>query len=182
VTVELPDEFKPYEPVQTAGGGPDLGVLERLLFFAAAWLDAYVIAGAWLAFKVAAKWAAWQHIAKLPPALKDEDDRKYMHARFQLSSNLLGRFLNGTLYNIFCAGMGCVVGNVLLRYSYTNFLPESLWYSNFFMLIGIAALIGLPLIVLPLLGPKRTKKLKAKRHKLWNRLKNLSYKDLQQRR
>jgi hypothetical protein len=96
VIAKLPDEFEARKSLQGEGEGPDLGLLERLLFFAAVWMDAHVIAGAWLAFKVAAKWVAWEHIVKLPETLKYEDDRKYMYARLQLSSNLLGRFLSGT--------------------------------------------------------------------------------------
>ena len=152
VTVKIPNEFKAWGPAQKAGGGGDLGVLERLLFFAAVWQDAHVIAGAWLAFKVAAKWAAWQHIAKIPEAFNDEDDRKYLNARFQLSSNLLGRFLNGTLYNIFCAGVGWICAKGVLAYidSFDSFPRDYLWYWVFGVYIFIAALIGRSLIVLPL--------------------------------
>jgi hypothetical protein len=152
VTVELPDEFKAYEPTRKTGGGPHRGVLERLLFFAAVWRDAYVIAGAWLAFKVAAKWAAWQHIAKLPATLKDEDERKYMQARYRLSSSLLGRFLNGTLYNIFCAGVGWLCAKSILDYidSFHSFPRDDLRYWGVGVFIGVAALIGRPLIGSPL--------------------------------
>jgi hypothetical protein len=159
VTVKIPDEFKAWEPAQKAGGGSDLGLLERLLFFAAVWQDSHVIAGAWLAFKVAAKWAAWQHIAKLPVTFKDEDDRKYLNARFQLSSNLLGRFLNGTLYNIFCAGVGALCGKALSEYIY--FVPaDDLRYWVVGVYIFIVVLIGWPLIGSPLM---------AKLESLWNR-------------
>ena len=158
VTAELPSEFKAGESLQEEGGGPDLGILERLLFFAAFWMNAHVVAGGWLAFKVAAKWAAWQHIVKLPETLKDEDDRRFMHARLQLSSNLLGRFLNGTLYNIFCASVGWVVAKGLLKY--TNDLShQNLWYWNISVFILVGILIGVPLIVFPILGPTLTEKL-----------------------
>ena len=107
-----------------------------------------------------------QHVAKIPEILKGKNDEVYAYARFQLSCRLLGRFLNGTLYNIFCAGTGWVISNVLLRYSYSYFLHANLWYWNFLVFILIAVLIGVPLIILPFLGPKRTKKLKAKLEKL----------------
>jgi hypothetical protein len=152
VTVKFPDEFEEFEESEKGGGGKELGILERLLFFGSAWLEAYVIAGGWLTFKVAAKWASWQHVTKIPEELKDEDERKYMDARRKLSSHLLGRFLNGTLYNVFCAGVGWVVGSFLLgyyRHTYGRFLPENLWYWNFFVLIGVAALVGRPLIGSP---------------------------------
>jgi hypothetical protein len=164
VTSKIPDEFKTWRLAQKAGGGADLGLLERLLFFAAFWMDAHVVAGAWLAFKVAAKWAAWQHIAKLPDTLKDEDDRQYMAARFWLSSNLLGRFLNGTLYNIFCAGSGWLLGKTLLF----NKIYLLHWVFGVFILVAILFLIGVPLIVFPLLDRERTEKLNGKLEKIWN--------------
>lgn len=152
--VKFPGEFEDFEESEKGGGGNELGILERLLFFVSAWLGQYVIAGGWLTFKAAAKWASWQHITKVPETLKEEgsDERKYMDARRRLSSRLLGRFLNGTLYNIFCAGVGWGVGNLILeyyRYTYGRFLPANLWYWNFFVLIGVAYLIGRPLIGSP---------------------------------
>jgi hypothetical protein len=161
VTVNFPAEFEDFEESEKGGGGKELGILERVLFFAAAWLDAYVIAAGWLTFKVAAKWASWQHITKIPETLKQEytkgghitylniTERQYLDARRRLGSHLLGRFLNGTLYNIFCAGVGYVVGNVLLRYSYGSFSPENLRYCNFSVFILVAALIGRSLIGKP---------------------------------
>ena len=124
-----------------------------------------MIAGAWLAFKVAAKWAAWQHIAKLPDTFENEDAKKYLNARFQLSSNLLGRFLNGTLYNVFCAGVGFLFGKALL----VNKIYLLHWIVGVFILVVILILIGVPLIVFPILGPrdKRVRKLKAMRLVMW---------------
>jgi hypothetical protein len=122
----FPDEFKEFKSAEKRGGGEELGVLERVLFFASAWLDAYVIGGGWLTFKVAAKWATWQHITKIPETLEGEEDKKYMHARRRLSSRLLGRFLNGTLYNIFCAGVGWLCSKAL--FLWIGSLPEHLWY------------------------------------------------------
>jgi hypothetical protein len=161
VTVKFPVEFEEFEDSEKGGGGKELGILERLLFFASAWLETYVIGGGWLTFKVAAKWASWQHITKVPETLKQEhlrgrhitylgaDDRKYMDARRTLSSRLLGRFLNGTLYNIFCAGVGWVCGKTLLAYIY-SFRPEDdLRYWIVGVFIGVAGLIGWPLIGAP---------------------------------
>jgi hypothetical protein len=171
VTVELPKEFEAWEPAQKGGGGSDLGLLERLLFFAALWQDAHVIAGAWLAFKVAAKWAAWQHIAKIPETFQGEDDKKYLQARFLLSSNLLGRFLNGTLYNIFCAGVGWLCGMGILAYiDSINYFPLDLryWVGLCVSILAIV-LIGWRLIGAPFL--KLMKELKAKLEKRWKRAK-----------
>jgi hypothetical protein len=162
VTVEFPDAFKDFEDSETGGGGKQLGILERLLFFASAWLDAYVIAGGWLTFKAAAKWASWQHITKIPETLNQEhirgpqitylwaDDRKYMDARRRLSSRLLGRFLNGTLYNIFCAGVGWVCAKGILTYidSFRSFHGD-LRYLVFGVFVFVAILIGRPLVGSP---------------------------------
>lgn len=91
VTVELPSRFEVFRvPAETAGGGRQLGTLERVLFFGSFWASAYVLIVGWLAFKVAAKWAAWQHVTKLPEA---KDDTLEDHLK--LSSRLLGRFMNG---------------------------------------------------------------------------------------
>jgi hypothetical protein len=167
VTVKFPEEFKDFKESEKGGGGKELGILERVLFFASAWLSAYVIAGAWLTFKVAAKWASWQHITKIPETLKDEDERKYMDARRRLSSRLLGRFLNGTLYNIFCAGMGWLVGKGLLRYS--DRLPGDLWNWAVLVFIGVAVLIGRPLIGLPFhVGIKKLKQMRRRKQTVKN--------------
>ena len=148
VTVDIPKEFEAWKSAQKDGGGSDLGLLERLLFFAAFWLDAHVIAGAWLAFKVAAKWAAWQHIQKIPASSSWNDDRKYLNTRFYLSSNVLGRFLNGTIYNIFCAGVGCLCGKAIFAY-FDSFdsLPGDLQHLVVIVFIGVAASICLSLII-----------------------------------
>jgi hypothetical protein len=104
---------------QVDAGGKQLGVLERLLFFASLWRDQYlVIGGAWLVFKAAGKWAAWQHIARLP------DTQDMMEDRIIASSRLLGRFFNGTLYNALCASLG--IG--------TQKLVQHVWDNQLFSL------------------------------------------------
>jgi len=124
------------QSTQTGGGGRQLGVLERLLFFASLWLGEYTIAGSWLVFKAAGKWAAWQHIARLP----DEGGRQAAEDRIIASSQLLGRFNNGTLYNGFCAGIG-----VLLAKGAPYFAHQLNYASNEWLLRCLA--FGLPAIV-----------------------------------
>jgi hypothetical protein len=109
------------EEQQRRGGGAQLGAIERLLFFAAFWLDQHLITGGWLAFKVAGKWAAWQHIAKIP-AGGNSENASALERRSRLSSYLLGRFLNGTLYNGLCAGVGMIFGKTML----SLLLPEGI--------------------------------------------------------
>jgi hypothetical protein len=89
---------------EIGGGGKELGVLERVLFFASFWIAEFALAAGWLAFKVAGKWASWQHVVRL----NEEDQAE----RVKLSSRLLGRFLNGTLYNALCAAAGVLIGKI----------------------------------------------------------------------
>ena len=96
VTQGFPTSFSAFKSAEKGGGGKCLGILERLLFFASLWLGRYEAAAGWLAFKVAAKWATWQHIVKLPEVISDDA----LKNRLQLASRLLGRFLNGTIYNV----------------------------------------------------------------------------------
>jgi hypothetical protein len=123
---------------QNGGGGKQLGTLERLLFFSSFRPEAYVVIAGWLAFKVAAKWASWQHIAKLT----DVDTK--LEDRIRLSSHLLGRFLNGTLYNALCA----IAGVVLVKFIHdpiTNNLsdPSLQWLVSTLSLTVIVVVIGL---------------------------------------
>ena len=120
---------------QTGGGGKQLGTLERLLFFASFWMGAYAVAGGWLAFKVAAKWASWQHIAKLA-----EGEAKF-EDRILLSSHLLGRFLNGTLYNAFCAAAGVVLAK-FIHFSLGELLNKSIGW-----LLWLLASIGVTVVI-----------------------------------
>jgi hypothetical protein len=117
VTVPLPKGFHRHE---RGGGGPVLGLLERVLFFVSFWPKAYVIAGGWLAFKVAAKWSSWQHVFRVDLAKEMETSE-----RNDLASRLLGRFLLGTLYNLVCAAIGMAVA-MLLAYLYDLPFPMTL--------------------------------------------------------
>jgi len=47
VIVKFPGGFEDFEESEKGGGGNELGILERLLFFVSAWLGQYVIAGGW---------------------------------------------------------------------------------------------------------------------------------------
>jgi hypothetical protein len=67
-------------------------------------LGQYAVTAGWLVFKAAGKWAAWQHVVRI-----SEKEPEELQQRLLLSSRLLGRFLNGTLYNALCAGVGVVV-------------------------------------------------------------------------
>jgi len=143
------------DPRRENGGSRQLGTLEVLLFFTSISLREYTIAAAWLGFKVAAQWAAWQHIAQMPretsrsnnPSMDASNVYVGLRERLRFSNNLLGRFLNGTLYNIVAAGTGGIIANVIST-SLTHrlfFLSElflwgwliSLWVVNIFLIFSI---------------------------------------------
>src|SRR5262249_32475194 len=115
VSLSLPKEFEHFSDSLARGGGPQTGFLERVLFFAAFWAKEPLLIAAWLAFKVASKWAAWQHIVKIPEAVKYATEQDYLRHKSILSSHLLSRFLNGTLYNVICAMIGWTVGKYLVH-------------------------------------------------------------------
>ena len=110
VWVPYPNEWKELN-YERKGGGAFLGFLERLIFFAAFWHSA-LLAGAWLAFKLGAKWGVWQHVIKYPGTGYIGD----MQKREQLGSRVLGRFLNGTLWNLVCGLIGATVTKALWLY------------------------------------------------------------------
>jgi hypothetical protein len=106
VTVKHPEQLKSLN-FEREGGGSFLGFLERLIFFAAFWY-APLLGGAWLAFKLGAKWGTWEHLIKYPTT-----DSGTVMIREQLASRVLGRFLNGTLWNLVCGLIGAAVTKVL---------------------------------------------------------------------
>lgn len=106
------------EGLESIKGGHDrpgplmLGVLEAIVFFLAFVSEAWVVAGGWLVFKAASKWASWQHIMKVPEAF-GENEAEYIQFRWAWSSRLLTSFLFGTLANIAAAFAGATVARVL---------------------------------------------------------------------
>ena len=78
-------------------GGELIGAIERVLFFLAIILKAPIVIGFWLAFKVALKWAEWQHIVKL-----DKEDVP-VTLRREIGNYLFTRFIVGTGINLIIA-------------------------------------------------------------------------------
>jgi hypothetical protein len=132
VTATMPKSVR-LDPRQENGGSRQLGTFEVLLFFTSISLREYTIAGAWLAFKVAAQWAAWQHIADIPretlsssnPTRHADNVYLCLRERLRLSNYLLGTFINGTLYNIIAAGTGGIIENLML-----SVLPYRLFFLS----------------------------------------------------
>lgn len=97
-----------------------LGGFETSLFFFSFYeKDAAVIGAAWLAFKVAAKWASWQHVIKVPEKLLPKTTTlEDIQIRNQWGSWLLSRFLLGTLFNLICGLIGSIIAKLLSGPSY----------------------------------------------------------------
>lgn len=91
-----------------------IGVFEALVFYAAFVSAAWAVAGGWLVFKGASKWAAWQHIMKVPDRWAGAcSESHYFIFRRDWSSMLLTSFLFGTLANVAVAFVGATVARVL---------------------------------------------------------------------
>ncbi len=78
--------------------GELVGAMERVLFFLAIIIEAPVIIGFWLAFKVASKWAEWQHVVHL-----DKEVKVPITTRHLIGNYLFGRFITGTGVNLVLA-------------------------------------------------------------------------------
>jgi hypothetical protein len=85
-------------------GGAAIGWIERFMFFVAFLIDAPLVVGGWLAFKVASKWNAWTNITAVPKQVEGITDLDLAIGRRRWASHVLTTFLAGTGYNI-CAGM-----------------------------------------------------------------------------
>jgi hypothetical protein len=113
----LPSGYEFLNPGDTnyVSGGLYLGMMECVIFFASLAFSEFLIAGGWLSFKLAAKWATWQHVIKMPETKLIPDDPKAdLKLRNAIGSLQLARFLNGTLYNALCGLVGWFVAYRLL--------------------------------------------------------------------
>lgn len=81
-------------------GGRSIGILESLLFYLSLVVGYPVFIGAWLVFKVAAKWETWAHVVRLPELSESDMKSQQVEDRIRFGSWLLSRFLLGTLLNI----------------------------------------------------------------------------------
>ena len=99
-------------PVGIRRGGLRVGVLESgLIYSALVYGDSggTAVAG-YLAFKGLTKWAAWQHIVRMPEALEPnasgDTQVELLRWRVEYASERLHRFLLGTLVSLACSGLG----------------------------------------------------------------------------
>jgi hypothetical protein len=90
--------------------------MERVLYFAALWGHFETLIAAWLAFKLASQWAAWQHIVKLPQGDGTPISKTWLdiQSRLAWSSESLSRFLIGSLYSLVSAIVGFGIARALI--------------------------------------------------------------------
>ncbi len=89
-----------------------VGYLERIIFFSALLLgatqarEAVAGIGVWLAFKVAAKWESWNHMAHVPETINGVDDLHLAYARRIWAAHGYATFVMGTGANFVIAAVG----------------------------------------------------------------------------
>ena len=99
-----------------------LGKLECLLFFVALWTDQLTIIGGWFAFKVASKWAAWQHLVKVPEKFNDQNEihiLEFIRMKNVWATRVTTRFLIGTLLNVGCSILGLIVALLAKKFCHS---------------------------------------------------------------
>ena len=86
-----------------------VGNCERIVFFVVLFLGEWQAVGVWLAFKVAAKWEAWSHMAFVPDDFAKADPVLYAIARRRWAAQGYGTFVVGTVLNGILAGAGVLI-------------------------------------------------------------------------
>jgi len=89
-----------------------VGTLERLVFFAALHLqprEAAAAIGVWLAFKVAAKWEAWNHMAHVPERIRGVPPLRLAVARRIWAAQGYATLVVGTSANFLLAACGAAL-------------------------------------------------------------------------
>lgn len=75
--------------IERSPGGVWIGLFERIICLLSFWTTQYTIIGAWLAFKVAAKWEVWKNIIQVPNSLDGVHPLTWYKARNALGSWVL---------------------------------------------------------------------------------------------
>ena len=88
-----------------AAGGV-IGFLESLLFTIAIIVGYPVFIGAWLAFKVAAKWQTWAYVIRLSELDAEDLASDEFEVRARFGTWLHARFIIGVLLNILISVIG----------------------------------------------------------------------------
>jgi hypothetical protein len=101
---EAPNGIEPAKWIEIANpkrAGGKIGTVERLLILAAFWAGEPTLIGAWLVFKIAAKWETWRNIIQVPATLGEPSEVDGLIVRRALGNHIMARFLVGALANIF---------------------------------------------------------------------------------
>lgn len=103
-----------------------IGLFERILFLIGLQLNLSGLIFAWMAFKVAAKWNAWNTIIKLDEELPKINEIEYLKARRNWGTYAYQREALGTIMNLLIAllAMGLIVVADAYRFQITRYLAE----------------------------------------------------------
>ena len=99
--IRPPDSWKDF-----LAAGRVIGVMESFLFTLAIIVGYPIFIGAWLAFKVAAKWETWAHVVRLPEVASQDLNSSEFEIRARFGSWLHARFIIGVLLNIIISVIG----------------------------------------------------------------------------
>lgn len=118
-----------------------LGLFEMTLFYICLLVNKPEGIGAWLVFKVAAKWEAWANITKFPEKMEGIGDSIYLELRNDLATSVLQKFLIGTILHILIAFIGVAIFFFIRIMIITEGLMQKFWLGE---IIGIVVvLIGM---------------------------------------
>jgi hypothetical protein len=90
-----------------------VGVTERFVFFFGILFGSWEPIGIWLVFKMAAKWEAWSHLARVPDHLEGLDDLKVAVARRVWAAQSYCTLVVGTALNFLIAWLGVFTAEML---------------------------------------------------------------------
>ena len=115
-SIELPPPSKDAAIVESwkqlvsqTTGGRWIGLLERPIFFAACWFQAWLLITGWLVFKLAFYWqgANFTAFPRTPP---DAEQLRWVATKRQLGTHHVATALVGTAANIVVAMIGVAIG------------------------------------------------------------------------
>ena len=90
--------------------GDWVGICERVIFFWALYDTRWEAVGIWIAFKVAAKWEARNHLAYVPEVVEGVPPLDWAAARRIWAAREYATFVVGTAANLLLAAAGVLIG------------------------------------------------------------------------
>ena len=97
-----------------------LGVLERLIILISLASQTPLVIGAWLAFKVAARWEVWRNLVQVPSKFGARERLSDLVARRKWGAIMYMRFLLGTASNVLLGAIAYGLTWIILQ----------VWISN----------------------------------------------------